>query len=107
MEGAFDYNATPLGPLGCSVFIHKKTSQQHTWDFCGREGWSIGAAMDSYHCDKVIPNDTLAVTISDTVEYRQDHLTVPIVTPADKILHGLHSLTDALANAPTVRVDAQ
>ena len=26
IEGPFDYNATPLGPLGCAVLIHKKTS---------------------------------------------------------------------------------
>ena len=107
MHGPFDYNATPLGPLGCPVFIHKKTSQRHTWDFRGREGWSIGAAMDSYRCDKVIPRDTMAVTISDTVEYRHDHLTIPNVTSADKILHGLQSLTGALVDAPTTRVDAQ
>ena len=107
MNGPFDYNATPVGPLGCPIIIHKKTSQRHTWDFRGREGWSIGAAMDSYRCDKVIPHDTLAVTISDTVEYRHDHLTLPSVTPADCILHGLQSLTGALADVPTARCDAQ
>ena len=63
--------------------------------------------MESYRCDKVIPRDTLAVTISDTVEYRHDHLTLPSVTPADRILHGLHSLTGALADVPTACCDAQ
>ena len=63
--------------------------------------------MDSYRCDKVIPKDTLAVTISDTVEYCHDHLTMPSVAPADKILYGLHSITGALANVPTVYADAQ
>ena len=63
--------------------------------------------MDSYRCNKVIPRDTLAVTISDTVEYRHDHLTIPTVTSIDKILHGLHSRTGALIDAPTGRVDSQ
>ena len=45
--------------------------------------------MESYRCDKVIPRDTLAVTISDTVEYRHGHLTLPSVMPADRILHGM------------------
>ena len=58
-------------------------------------------------CDKVIPRNTLAVTISDTVEYCYDHLTLPSVTPADRILHGLQSLTGALANVPTACCDAQ
>ena len=55
IEEPFDYNATPFGPLGCPIIIHKKTSQMHTWDYHGREGWSLGAAMESYWCDKVIP----------------------------------------------------
>ena len=63
--------------------------------------------MESYRCDKVIPRNTLAVTISDTVEYRHDHLTLPSVTPADCILHGLQLLTGALADVPTAHCDAQ
>ena len=47
------------------------------------------------------------VTISDTVECRHDHLTLPSVTPADRILHGLQSLTGALVDVPTARCDAQ
>ena len=49
----------------------------------------------------------MAVTISDTVEYRHDHLTIPTVTSADKILHGLQSLTGVLVDAPTNRIYAQ
>ena len=90
MEGPFDYNATTIGPLNCLIIIHKKTSQRHTWDFCGRKGWILGTAMESYQCDRVIPWDTMTVTISDTVEYWYDHLTIPSVMPADRILHGLH-----------------
>jgi len=63
--------------------------------------------MQSYRCDRVIAKDSLAVCVSDTVEYRHEHLTIPTVTPADRILHGLHNLTGALANVPTTRSDAQ
>ena len=66
MHGPFDYNATPLGPLGCAVIVHKKNAQRHTWDFRGREGWSIGAAMESYRCDKVVPRNTMVLTQSST-----------------------------------------
>jgi hypothetical protein len=107
MNGPFDYNATPLGPLGCAVIIHNKNAQHHTWDFHGREGWSIGAAMESYRCNKVILRDTMAVCVSDTAEYHHHHLTLPTVTPADSILHGLHLLTSALHNIPTTRCDSQ
>ena len=63
--------------------------------------------MESYQCDKDIPCNTLVVTISDTVEYCHDHFTLPSITPADCILHGLQSLTGALVDVPTARYDAQ
>ena len=34
MMGTFNYDATPLGPLGCPLMIHKKTSNRKSWDFC-------------------------------------------------------------------------
>ena len=44
MEGPFDYNATPFGPLGCPIIIHKKISQRYTWDFHGRKGWPVATS---------------------------------------------------------------
>ena len=29
MEGPFNYDVTPLVLLGCSIIIHKKSSQRH------------------------------------------------------------------------------
>ena len=42
LMGAFNYDATTLGPLGCLVMIHKKTYNRKSWDFHSKEGWSVG-----------------------------------------------------------------
>ena len=104
---AFQYDATPLGPFGCPVMIHKKTSTQHSWDFQGKEGWSVGVVLEHYRCDRVVAKDTKAEAISDTVEYRHQSITSPTVTPANRILHGIYTLTNALTNAPSAVHDAQ
>ena len=36
MMGAFNYDATPLGPLGCPVMIHKKTYNIKSRDFLSK-----------------------------------------------------------------------
>ena len=54
----FQYDAAPLGPLGANVIIHKKASRRHSWDFRGKDGWSVGAEMDHYRCQKVEAKDT-------------------------------------------------
>ena len=35
-QGLFDYNSTPLRPLGCPVMIHSKTYNHKSWDFIGK-----------------------------------------------------------------------
>ena len=53
--GPFQYDATPLGHLGMNIIIHKKASRRHSWGFRGKDGWSVGVAMDYYRCQKMFP----------------------------------------------------
>ena len=47
------------------------------------------------------------IEISNTVEFRHQTTTTPVVTPENRILHGLTTITDALIDAPTAHSDAQ
>ena len=73
----FNYNATPLGPLGISIIVHTKTGRQQSWNFQGKYVWIIGALMTHYHCQHVIPKLTRLMMISDTTEFRHHHITQP------------------------------
>ena len=83
-----------------NVTIHQKSSRRHSWDLKGKDVWSVGAAMDHYRCQKVVPKDTKSEMLSDTIEFRHHKLTLPSVTPEEKVLHGVQQLTAALKNAP-------
>ena len=87
--------------------IHKKTSTRHSWDFCGKEGWSVGVALEHYRCNRVVAKDTKAEAISHIVEYRHQYITGLTVTPANWILHGIYTLTNALTDAPSAVHEAQ
>ena len=41
----FDYAATPIGPLGYRIIIHKKTRVRNSWDFRGKYGWILGCSL--------------------------------------------------------------
>ena len=105
--GPFQYGATPLGPLGMKVIIHKKASQRHSWGFRGKDGWSVEAAMDHSSCQTVVSKDTNTDMVSYTIEFRHHKLTLHLVTPEDKVLHGFQQLTAELKNTPASTVDAQ
>ncbi len=40
-QGQFDFNKTPLGPVGCRVLIHAKSATRQSWDFCAKNGFNI------------------------------------------------------------------
>ena len=106
-NGKFNYNATPLGPLGISVIVHTKTGHQRLWDFCGKYDWIVGASMTYYCCQLVIPKLTRSMMISDTTEFRHHHITKPSDTHKDIGIHGLKQLTSDLQDAPSSRSDDQ
>ena len=99
-QGPFDFNKTPLGPVGCRVLIHAKPATRRTWDFRAKEGFYIGPALDSYRCFKLVKSDTKSQVISDTVEFRHAFRAIPSPSPEDKIIHGLHTIASALKDAP-------
>ena len=100
-NGKFNYNATPLGLLGISVIVHTKTGRQRSWEFRGKDVWSVGALMKHFLCQRVIPKLTISMMISDTTEFRRHHITHPSVTPEDRLLHRIQQLTAALQGAPS------
>ncbi len=98
-QGPFDFNKTSLGPVGCRVLIHAKPGTRCTWDFRSKEGFYIGPALDSYRCFKLVKSDTKSQFISNTVEFRHSYITVPRLTPEDKIVHGLQVVAGAISGA--------
>ena len=99
-QGPFDFNKTPLGPVGCRVLIHAKPVTRCLWDFSAKEGFYIWPALDSYRCFKLVKSDTKSQVISNTVEFRHAYHTTPSPTPEDKIIHGLQVMSSALKDAP-------
>eukprot|EP00804_Cyclotella_cryptica_P006024 CCRYP_000276-RA/>CCRYP_000276-RA protein AED:0.08 eAED:0.08 QI:0/0/0/0.66/1/1/3/0/1069 len=46
----YNFDATPIGPCGCPVIIQNKPNKHLSWAFRGREGFSIGPALEHYRC---------------------------------------------------------
>ena len=66
-NGPFNYDAAPLGPLGCNIISHKKTGTRNLWDFCGTECLNVGVTLHHYLCHIIVAKATKAAQVSDTV----------------------------------------
>ena len=71
-DGPLNYDATPLGPLGCEVISHKKMDTRNSWDFIGEPAWNIRVSLKHYRCQNIIAKENglqgcLAHLSSDTI----------------------------------------
>ena len=106
-NGPFNYDATPLGPLGFDVLIHQNAGVRNSWDFRCKEGWNVGVSLEHYRCHRVVSRASRTEQISDAVEFRHQHITSPTISTEDRVLHGINTLTDALKGASTSVSDDQ
>jgi len=67
LNGAFDFNKTPLALPGTRVIIHEKSSVCQTWAPHGVDGWYIGPAPEHYRCYKLYCSKTGHECITDTI----------------------------------------
>ena len=47
-NGPFNFDATPLGPMGCRVLIHNKPSTRASWAFRACDGFYVRPALLNY-----------------------------------------------------------
>ncbi|KAL7477755.1 hypothetical protein ACHAW6_003550 [Cyclotella cf. meneghiniana] len=106
-HGPFNFDATPLGPIGCRVIIHNKVTTQNPWDFCGRTGFNIGPALQHYCCFQVVDTATNVLIISDNIKLQHEYLCQPSLSYEDGLLPAINFLWSALADAPADAINAQ
>ena len=54
----FNYDATPLGPLGCNIISHKKAGTRNLWGFRGTGSWNVGVSLQHYRCHTILSKAT-------------------------------------------------
>jgi hypothetical protein len=71
LNDTFDFNRTPLAPLGTKVVLHKTPQQRRTWAPHGVEGWYVGYAPEQYQCYTIHVTSTNKTPIGTTVKFFQ------------------------------------
>ena len=98
MNGTFDYNSTPLAPLGIKVLSFEMPTHRKSWANHGKEGWYIGPARDHYQCYKVLIKSTKGIRTPPKVAFYPERTPMPTNSSTDRILEAAKQLTYALNN---------
>jgi hypothetical protein len=98
LNGTFDFNRTPLAPLGTKVLLHKTPHQRRTWAPHGVEGWYVGHAPEHYRCYTIHVICTNKTRIGSTVEFFPTQCAMPQTSSADHALCAALDLITVLQN---------
>ena len=77
LNGAFDFNRTPLALPGTRVVVHKTPDNHLTLSPHGVDGWYIGPTPDHYRCHRVYIPRTRSERIAKTVEFSPHDCPLP------------------------------
>jgi hypothetical protein len=64
-NGPFDFNETPLAPVGCRVLIYAKPATHKSWDYRAKQSFYVGPAIDHYRGCKLVKSETKQKVISN------------------------------------------
>ena len=84
--GNFDYNKTPLAPLGTKLLVHLKPEVRETWAPRATRAWYLGPAMSHYRCYRVWIVETQAERIVDTVAWFPTYVSMPTPSSTTTLL---------------------
>ena len=96
VHGNFDYNKTPLTPMGCAVQLYQSSEKQASWAANTIDGWYLQTLPEHYQCYIIYVKQTKSERVSDTVFFKTKFITQPTMMPVDVITKALNDLTQAL-----------
>ena len=104
VNGAFDFSAHPLVPLGCRTVVHERSIAnggcRTTYGNRGKIGYYVGPAMNSYRVWRFYIPETNGVQETDTATFFPA-VPLPTVSVASQIAESLETIKQALTERPT------
>jgi hypothetical protein len=100
LHGEFDFNRTPIAPIGCEVIVHDRRNERSSWDNHGSPGYYIDRAEQHYRNYKCYMKNIKSTRISNTVEFFSNYCTLPRVRSIDRLTLILQDLHEVLSQPP-------
>lgn len=96
IHGAFDFNSTPMAPIGQAVMVHDKPESRQSWDPRAQKGYYIAPALRHYRCFEIYMEESKKTRISDTVVWLTGVMRAPkkqtVVKKSEMEMDELHDI---------------
>ena len=94
--GTFDFNKTPLAPIGTKALIYDDPASRASWAPHATDGFYVGPAPDHYRCLRFYIPATRRFRFSDTWRLYPMHSQIPMTSQHDLSIVAAADLLQAL-----------
>jgi hypothetical protein len=98
--GHFDFNKTPLAPLGTKAIIHERPQQRRTFGDHVREGWYIRPAMQHYRHYSIYVTATRSDRVLNTIEFFLTKVSMPQMSSNGRLAAAIEEIAHVVKNKP-------
>jgi hypothetical protein len=96
VHGTHDYMQKPVAPISCAVQTHVKLDNRLSWDTRSESGFNLGTSMEHHQCFRVYVMRTRATRISNTIIFKHQYITSPMISPESHVVTAVQQLVMAL-----------
>ena len=100
LKGPFDFNKTPLAPLGTKALIYDDPDSRTSWAPHGTDAYYVRPALQHYRCLRFLNSKTRAFRTSGSYKLYPTHCKRPTTSQADQTLQAANELYKALNLTP-------
>jgi hypothetical protein len=97
--GSFDFNKTPLAPLGTKTLIYDDPSSRASWAPHATDGFYIGLASNHYRCLQFYIPATRHFCFSNTWHLYSTHCQIPVTLQHDLSIAAAADILQSLGGA--------
>ena len=101
INDTFDFNKTPLAPVGCKIVAHEKPNKRKTFDPAGIQGWYVGPALEHHRCYTCYIPKSKGFRNYDTVDFFPHVKRLTPETIQQQINRKLGELLDLCKHTPS------
>lgn len=104
IHGQFNFNATPLVPLGTKVIAHLDPTTRRAWELNGEVGWCVGPALDHCHCMTYYFPCTQTTLTCETLTFIPHDIPFLKTTLRDHLTQAAEDITHVLTQPPNSNI---
>ena len=96
LNGSYNFESNPIGPIGCKVIAHETPNKRKTWAPHAIYAYYLGPTFEHYRCHRIYIPSSKSERIVETIQFHPKMCEIPTISNQENAIIAAKNLADAL-----------